>query len=98
MMLCLSILAQELKVKSFSLAATDISAQTQQRRDLNDEPCALVKVQFVGVLLDVEGNVIKPFFSSFGISQVEKNRTYVLVLSKPVGQHSYIVAYDGSDI
>ena len=60
MMLCLSILAQELKVKSFSLAATDISAQTQQRRDLNDEPCALVKVQFVGVLLDVEGNVIKP--------------------------------------
>ena len=37
-------------------------------------------------------------FSTFGISQVEKNRTYVLVLSKPVGQHSYIVAYDGSDI
>ena len=108
--------AQELKVKSFSLAATDISAQTQQRKDLNDEPCALVKVQFVGDILDVEGNVIKPLvkkgnetwaymthgsqqmkvltkdylpimvnFSSFGISQVEKNKTYVLVLAKPVG-------------
>ena len=60
MMLCLSTFAQELKVKSFTLAATDISAQTQQRKDLNDEPCALVKVQFVGDILDVEGNVIQP--------------------------------------
>ena len=116
LMLCLSTFAQELKVKSFSLAATDISAQTQQRKDLNDEPCALVKVQFVGDILDVEGNVIKPLvkkgnetwaymthgsqqmkvltkdylpimvdFSNYGISQVEKNKTYVLVLAKPVG-------------
>ena len=108
--------AQKLAVESFSLAATDISAQTQPRKDLNDEPCALVKVQFVGDILDVEGNVIKPLvkkgnetwaymthgsqqmkvltkdylpimvdFSNYGISQVEKNKTYVLVLSKPVG-------------
>ena len=110
-----NVIAQELKVKSFSLSATDISAQTQQRKDLNDEPCALVKVQFVGDILDVEGNVIKPLvkkgnetwaymthgsqqmkvltkdylpimvdFSNYGISQVEKNKTYVLVLTKPV--------------
>ena len=116
LMLCLSTFAQELKVKSFSLAATDISAQTQPRKDLNDEPCTLVKVQFVGDILDVEGNVIKPLvkkgnetwaymthgsqqmkvltkdylpimvdFSNYGISQVEKNKTYVLVLTKPVG-------------
>ena len=115
-LLCIGTFAQELKVKSFSLAATDISAQTQQRKDLNDEPCALVKVQFVGDILDVEGNVIKPLvkkgnetwaymthgsqqmkvltkdylpimvdFSNYGISQVEKNKTYVLVLTKPVG-------------
>ena len=115
-LLCLGIYSQELKVKSFSLAATDISAQTQPCKDLNNEPCALVKVQFVGDILDVEGNVIKPLvkkgnetwaymthgsqqmkvltkdylpimvdFSSFGISQVEKNKTYVLVLTKPVG-------------
>ena len=135
MMLCLSIFAQELKVKSFSLAATDISAQTQQRRDLNDEPCALVKVQFVGDILDVEGNVIKPLakkgnetwvyltngsqqmkvltkdylpimviFSNYGISQVEKNKTYVLVLTKPVGgaepvmqqNQSFIIRYTPS--
>lgn len=111
-----NVIAQELKVKSFSLSATDISAQTQQRKDLNDAPCALVKVQFVGDILDVEGNVIKPLvkkgnetwaymthgsqqmkvltkdylpimvdFSNYGISQVEKNKTYVLVLTKPVG-------------
>ena len=115
-LLCLGIYSQELKVKSFSLAATDISAQTQSRKDLNDAPCALVKVQFVGDILDVEGNVIKPLvkkgnetwaymthgsqqmkvltkdylpimvdFSNYGISQVEKNKTYVLVLTKPVG-------------
>ena len=111
-----NVIAQELKVKSFTLAATDISAQTQPRKDLNDEPCALVKVQFVGDILDVEGNVIKPLvkkgnetwaymthgsqqmkvltkdylpimvnFANYGISQVEKNKTYVLVLAKPVG-------------
>ena len=115
-MLCLGTFAQKLVVESFSLAATDISAQTQQRKDLNNEPCALVKVQFVGDILDVEGNVIKPLvkkgnetwaymthgsqqmkvltkdylpimvdFSNYGISQVEKNKTYVLVLIKPTG-------------
>ena len=115
-LLCLGIYSQELKVKSFTLSAADISAQTQPRKDLNDEPCALVKVQFVGDILDVEGNVIKPLvkkgnetwaymthgsqqmkvltkdylpimvdFSNYGISQVEKNKTYVLVLIKPVG-------------
>ena len=115
-LLCIGTFAQELKVKSFTLAATDISAQTQQRKDLNDAPCALVKVQFVGDILDVEGTVIKPLvkkgnetwaymthgsqqmkvlttdylpimvdFSNYGISQVEKNKTYVLVLIKPVG-------------
>ena len=52
--------AQKLAVESFSLAASDISAQTQPRKDLNDEPCALVKVQFVGDILNVKGNVILP--------------------------------------
>ena len=116
LLISLGTFAQKLSVESFSLAATDISAQTQPRKDLNDAPCALVKVQFVGDILDVEGNVIKPLvkkgnetwaymthgsqqmkvltkdylpimvdFSNYGISQVEKNKTYVLVLTKPVG-------------
>ena len=127
MMLCLSTFAQELKVKSFSLAATDISAQTQLRKDLNDEPCALVKVQFVGDILDVEGNVIKPLvkkgnetwaymthgsqqmkvltkdylpimvdFSNYDISQLEKNKTYVLVLTKPVGSAESVIQQNQS--
>ena len=113
MLLCLGTFAQKLSVESFYLAATDISAQTQQRKDLNDEPCALVKVQFVGDILDVEGNVIQPLakknyetwvylthgsrqiqvtaknhlplmikFADYGVESVEKNRTYVLVLSQ----------------
>ena len=52
--------AQELTVKSFKLAENDISAQIQSRKDLNDRNCALVKVQFVGAISEVEGNVVKP--------------------------------------
>ena len=116
LLISLGTFAQKLSVESFTLAATDISAQTQPRKDLNDAPCALVKVQFVGDILDVEGNVIKPLvkkgnetwaymthgsqqmkvltkdylpimvdFSNYGISLVEKNKTYVLVLAKPTG-------------
>ena len=53
-------LSQKLQVESFKIAENDISAQTQPRKDLNDRNCALVKVQFVGVISEVEGNVIKP--------------------------------------
>ena len=53
-------MAQELTVKSFVLAPTDITAQTEGRKDLNGDACALVKISFVGDVADVEGNVIKP--------------------------------------
>ena len=53
-------MAQELKVKSFALALTDLTAQTEGRKDLNGDACALVKISFVGDVADVEGNVIKP--------------------------------------
>ena len=52
--------AQELSVKAFVLAPTDITAQTEGRKDLNGDACALVKISFVGDVADVEGNVIKP--------------------------------------
>ena len=55
-----STLAQELTVKSFNLAGIDLTAQTQPRKDLNNRNCAVVKVQFVGDILNVEGNVIMP--------------------------------------
>ena len=56
-----SALAQELTVKSFKLAGSDLTAQTQPRKDLNDRNCALIKVgiglqgvQFEG---GIRGNV-----------------------------------------
>ena len=55
-----STFAQELTVKTFKLASSDLTAQTQPRKDLNDRNCAVVKVQFVGDILNVEGNVIMP--------------------------------------
>ncbi len=55
-----STLAQELTVKSFKLAGSDLTAQSQSRKDLNNRNCAVVKVQFVGDILNVEGNVIMP--------------------------------------
>ena len=39
-----SVFAQELTVKSFKLASSDLTAQTQPRKDLNYRNCALIKV------------------------------------------------------
>ena len=55
-----STLAQELTVKSFKLASSDLTAQTQSRKDLDNRNCAVVKVLFVGELTNIEGNVIMP--------------------------------------
>ena len=52
--------AQKLSVESFVLAPTDITAQTEGRKDLNGDACALVKIFVVGDVADVEGNVVKP--------------------------------------
>ncbi len=55
-----SVFAQKLTVESFKLAGSDLTAQTQPRKDLNNRNCAVVKVQFVGELTNIEGNVIMP--------------------------------------
>ena len=56
-----STLAQELKIKTFKLASSDLTAQIQPRKDLNNKNCALIKVglglqgaQFEGSIM---GNV-----------------------------------------
>ena len=59
----IAVFSQKLQVESFKIAESDISAQTQPRKDLNDRNCALVKVQFVGAISEVEGNVVKPLVS-----------------------------------
>lgn len=110
-----SVYSQELTIKSFKVITGDLSAQTQPRKDLNDKNCALVKVQFVGGISEIEGNVITPLikhgnetwvympqgsrqmkvltqsflpvmvtFADYGIEKLESNRTYVLILIKPM--------------
>ena len=110
-----SVYSQELSIKSFKVITSDLSAQTQPRKDLNDKNCALVKVQFVGGISEIEGNVITPLikhgnetwvympqgsrqmkvltqsflpvmvtFADYGIEKLESNRTYVLILTKPM--------------
>ena len=55
-----STFAQELTVKSFKIASSDLTAQTQPRKDTNNCNCAVVKVLFVGDIIDFGGNIVKP--------------------------------------
>ena len=56
-----SVFAQKLTVESFKLAGSDLTAQTQPRKDLNNRNCALIKVGvgLQGVLFEgsIMGNV-----------------------------------------
>ena len=55
-----SVFAQKLTVESFKLAGSDLTAQTQPRKDTNNYNCAVVKVLFVGDIIDFDGNIVKP--------------------------------------
>lgn len=55
----LPVKAQKLSPE-FELASSDLTACLHPRKDMNDRNCALVKVQFVGEVLDIEGNVVQP--------------------------------------
>lgn len=50
--------AQKLTVESMKAAPYDISASQYERKDLNQQSCALVKVQLAGIGAEFEGNVI----------------------------------------
>ena len=52
-------MAQELKVKSFSVAINDLSASVETVPDKNGDPCALVKILLVDSIAKVEGFVLK---------------------------------------
>ena len=61
-----TVLAQELTVRSFKLAPSDLTAQTQPRKDLNDSNCALIKV---GIALDgvkFDGSIMGEPVQKFG--------------------------------
>ena len=48
---------QDLKVRTMSVNANDLSASTYERKDLNKQACALVKVQLAAYGAKFEGNV-----------------------------------------
>lgn len=56
--LCLGLSAQEMKVKSFTLASNDLEARTNPVVDKTDNPCALVKMPMGDEIANVDGNVI----------------------------------------
>ena len=53
-----STLAQELKIKTFKLASSDLIAQTQPRKDLNNKNCALIKVGLGLQGVQFEGSIM----------------------------------------
>lgn len=55
---CFILHAQELTVKSFKENTKDLAASTSIRKDNNDEPCALVKVQLTAAGAQFEPNVV----------------------------------------
>ena len=56
--ICTSLMAQEMSVKRFEEAVTDLSARTKARQDLNGNDCALVKVQVAATGVTFDGNVM----------------------------------------
>ena len=53
-----SALAQKLTVESFKLASSDLTAQTQPRKDLNNRNCALIKVGIGLQGVQFEGSIM----------------------------------------
>ena len=58
LLLSLCMQAQKMTVESMTLAANDISASKYERKDLNGQPCALVKVLLASPGAKFEGNMI----------------------------------------
>ena len=56
--LCCNLSAQKLSVESMTALPMDLSASQYERKDLNGQPCALVKVQLVTMGARFEGNVV----------------------------------------
>lgn len=76
MLFCVITLSAQdsLKVKSFELDPTDLTAQQRNVKDGNGEICALVKVQMVDKEVKFEGDII-------GQSEQQKNEYYVFLIN-----------------
>lgn len=63
---CIAASAQELTVEKVFLDAADLSGQTRMRKDLNGEPCALVKVRLTLPGAVFSGDVVGDVFNNGG--------------------------------
>lgn len=63
---CIAASAQELTVEKVYLDAADLSGQTRMRKDLNGEPCALVKVRLTLPGAVFSGDVVGDVFNNGG--------------------------------
>ena len=61
-----SAFSQELAVKTFRVITSDLSAQTQSRKDLNDKNCALIKVGIGLQNVQFEGNIVGKVVNKVG--------------------------------
>lgn len=61
-----SAFSQELAVKTFRVITSDLSAQTQSRKDLNDKNCALIKVGIGLQNVQFEGNIVGKVVNEVG--------------------------------
>lgn len=67
--ICLVLFAQmtfaaSIKVKHFAELSRDISNRTELVKDINDEPCAIVKVVGADASFTFEGNIVKKVYKS----------------------------------
>lgn len=68
-----SIWAQDIKVKSFELDPTDLTAQHENVKDANGDMCALIKVQILAETVKFEGDIV-------GLPKHKQNEYYVNVI------------------
>ena len=56
---CLFMQGQEIKVEAFSKLERDLTPRTEERLDLNDEPCSILKIVVAHVKdFRFEGNIV----------------------------------------
>ena len=65
---CCNSFAQKLSVESMTALPMDLSASQYERKDLNGQPCALVKVQLATMGARFEGNVVGSAFIKVYVS------------------------------
>lgn len=92
LLLCCLCRAQEVKVTAFQRMDRDLMARTQERLDLNDDPCAIVRISVANVKdYTFEGNIIGDVIYKTGeaIVYMTQGSRYILIKSDKFGSLRY---------